>query len=208
VFDNQGMCGGYPGPSPRFSHVSRNTNLPELIRQRKPLPHVEGDPDEPDMKKLVDGEFATIDGVFLDKALKDGDLFQFFYNTAGGYGDPIERDPERVRKDLDQGAQSPRLAEAVYGVVSRHDPETRRHVVDAEATERRRAEIRSQRLARGVPVRDWLAGQRERVCSRVLIDPVKEMYDDVFRISPRWAGEFRAFWDLPEDFDFGTNALR
>jgi hypothetical protein len=28
------------------------------------------------------------------------------------------------------------------------------------------------------------------------------MYAESIRLSDRFAGEFRAFWDLPEDFDF------
>ena len=208
VFDNQGMCGGYPGPSPRFSHVSRDTNLEELISARKPLPHVEGDPDNPDMQRLVSGEFQTVDGVFLERALKDGDLFQFFYNTAGGYGDPIERDPELTSTDLEQGGQTQDVAEAVYGIVSRFEPKSRQYEIDQAATEKRRADIRADRMERGVPVREWLEGQRQRVGEKDLSEPVREMYDDIFRISERWGREFREFWELPEDFNFGTNAIR
>ena len=110
IFDNQGMCGGHPGPSVRFHHLSRDTNLQELIDRKSPLPHVEGDPSDPDLKRLIDGKFETIEGIFLERALKDGDVYQFFYNTAGGYGDPIERDPALARRDLDHGIQTRALS--------------------------------------------------------------------------------------------------
>ena len=35
-----------------------------------------------------------------------------------------------------------------------------------------------------------------------LIDPVKVGYAESMKLSPRWAAEFRGFWDLPEDFAF------
>ena len=31
---------------------------------------------------------------------------------------------------------------------------------------------------------------------------MKEMLAESMRLSPRWAAEYRGFWDLPEDFDF------
>ena len=36
-----------------------------------------------------------------------------------------------------------------------------------------------------------------------LIEPVKVGYEESIKLSPRWAAEFRGFWDLPEDFSFG-----
>ena len=52
LFDNQGLCGGYPGPSPRFHYVSRENNFDALVADRKPLPHIEGDPNDPDMRAI------------------------------------------------------------------------------------------------------------------------------------------------------------
>ena len=31
------------------------------------------------------------------------------------------------------------------------------------------------------------------------------MYAESMRLEPRWAAEFRGFWDLPEDFDFDVD---
>src|SRR5207249_4255732 len=83
-------------------------------------------------------------------------------------------------------------AESLYGVVAG----------DPQATERRREEMREERGERAVPVREWMAGERQRLLDGDLIEPVKRMYAESLRLSQRWAGEFRTFWDLPDDFDF------
>ncbi len=202
VFDNQGMCGGYPGPTAKFEYVSRNNDLRERIARKEPLPHVEGDPRRPDMSTRVRGEFKIVDGVFLEQPLRSGDLFQFFYNTGGGYGDPIERDPEAVRRDLDNGIQSIEIAANVYRVAARFDAETKRHVVDAEATRKSRTECHEERGRRAVPVKQWMAKERERLLRQKLGREVKEMYNDVFGFSERWGREYREFWKLPGDFVF------
>ncbi|MGD9762827.1 MAG: hydantoinase B/oxoprolinase family protein [Candidatus Binatia bacterium] len=202
VFDNQGMCGGYPGPTAKFEYLSRNTDIRERIARREPLPHVEGDPNRPEIATRVNGEFKVVDGVFLERPLRDGDLFQFFYNTGGGYGDPIERDPEAVRRDLDNGIQSLALAAKVYRVEARYDADAKRHVVDEDATRQSRARCREERGRRAVPVREWMAQQRARLLRHELGTEVKEMYNDVFGFSERWTAEYRAFWNLPDGFAF------
>ncbi|MGD0076390.1 MAG: hypothetical protein ABSD31_18965, partial [Candidatus Binataceae bacterium] len=128
--------------------------------------------------------------------------FQFFYNTGGGYGDPIERNPEAVRTDLDRGVQSLPVAARVYGVVAKFDPATKSHTVDLEATRNAREQCRRDRAARAIPVKDWIAGQRNRLLNQDFGREVKAMYNDVFGISERWGREFREFWNLPDDFTF------
>ncbi len=64
---------------------------------------------------------------------------------GGGWGDPLERDPERVREDVVEGYVSLEAAQSRYGVVL--DPTT--GAVDELATRRCRARMRAAR--RGVP---------------------------------------------------------
>ena len=62
---------------------------------------------------------------------------------GGGYGDPLERDPELVRRDVEDGLVSPERALEAYGVVltdAEYD-----FVVDEEATARSRAEAGGDR---------------------------------------------------------------
>ncbi|HVB89007.1 MAG TPA: hydantoinase B/oxoprolinase family protein [Beijerinckiaceae bacterium] len=64
------------------------------------------------------------------------------YRTAGGggWGDPLERDPQAVRRDVEEGYVSRQRAHEVYGVVLSDGDE-----IDAAATERRRAELKGRR---------------------------------------------------------------
>jgi N-methylhydantoinase B len=70
------------------------------------------------------------------------------HTGGGGYGDPLEREPERVRADVLAGFVSFTRARDVYGVVFVEDVLAERLAVDRAATAARRAELaRSQRRA-------------------------------------------------------------
>ena len=55
---------------------------------------------------------------------------------GGGYGSPLERDPARVKHDLDEGWISPGRAREIYGLVLGADGS-----VDLAATAKQRAEL-------------------------------------------------------------------
>ena len=69
-----------------------------------------------------------------------------FAQNGGGYGDPLERDPALVAREVRLQYTSRRAAEIVYGVVVDDAGQ-----LDAEATRRHREEIRADRKARGTP---------------------------------------------------------
>ena len=64
------------------------------------------------------------------------------WNGAGGYGDPLERDPERVRDDVASGTVSIAAEHDIYGVALDD-----RGGMDETATGRRRARLRERRMA-------------------------------------------------------------
>ncbi|MDY6974469.1 MAG: hydantoinase B/oxoprolinase family protein, partial [Thermodesulfobacteriota bacterium] len=68
-------------------------------------------------------------------------------HTGGGagYGDPVEREPERVRQDVESFIHSVGVAEEVYGVIL--DRGT--FEIDWEKTEKRRVQIKKARIERG-----------------------------------------------------------
>jgi N-methylhydantoinase B len=68
-------------------------------------------------------------------------VFRHVLAGAGGWGDPLERDPAAVLKDVRNELLSPAKAAADYGVVV----DTDRWSVDGPATEARRAAIRRAR---------------------------------------------------------------
>jgi len=72
-------------------------------------------------------------------ALKDGDLVSFQTGGGGGYGSPLERDPEMVLWDAINGYISLHSAREHYSVVIREEEMT----LDLEATRRLRDEMRA-----------------------------------------------------------------
>jgi N-methylhydantoinase B len=66
-----------------------------------------------------------------------GDEFVHIQAGAGGHGDPLDRDPEKVRADIENELITPSYGEAVYGVILRASR------VDLDGTERKRAEMRA-----------------------------------------------------------------
>jgi len=79
--------------------------------------------------------------------IKRGDVFRHVLAGAGGWGDPLERDPAAVLRDVRNELLSPEKAVADYGVVI----DVASWTVDAAATARRRAEIKSARGWISVP---------------------------------------------------------
>ena len=72
--------------------------------------------------------------------LKPGDVIRHVQPGGGGWGDPLERDPAAVCRDVINEKVSLEKAEALYGVVI--DPGTLR--VDEKATEKKRGRLRSE----------------------------------------------------------------
>ena len=76
--------------------------------------------------------------------LKEGDLFYHMTAAGGGWGDPLERDPEHILRDLRNGRMTLDYVEREYGVI--YDPETME--VDWTATKAARERIRRTQEAR------------------------------------------------------------
>ena len=84
----------------------------------------------------------SIEAKAKDVVLHRGEIWYMRYPGGGGWGDPLDRDPALVVHDVRIGAVSERAADAAYGVVLREEALG----FDAEATRRRRNEIRAGRL--------------------------------------------------------------
>ncbi|MBW1954298.1 MAG: hydantoinase B/oxoprolinase family protein [Deltaproteobacteria bacterium] len=74
-----------------------------------------------------------------------GDVLAFYSAGGGGYGNPLQRELDRVQRDVAKGYVSVKGAKQDYGVVI--DPDTLE--VDAEATRNLRRSIESENSQRG-----------------------------------------------------------
>ncbi len=91
-------------------------------------------------EKLERIEDLPLVGLF---EVKPGFGLESFANGGGGFGDPLDRDPDSIREDVRKGWVSIEQAGETYGVVL--DPEPELLAVDLPATQRLRGEIRKAR---------------------------------------------------------------
>ncbi len=185
LFTSQGLFGGYPG-SCAYLHNIRDNNLRELAEAGEAYPVADGPFSELALKAIEGTRELKLDNWTLLEPFESGDLYHSVMKGAAGLGDPLERPAEAVERDIAEGHIEAQFAEAVYAVANR----------DA---------ARARRLERAVPTSEWWARERERVLAGEIIDPIKVGYEESMKLSPRWAAEYRGFWDLPEDFNFGID---
>ena len=107
-----------------------------------------GEPGRPSMNYFTPraGDTRLIESK-VTMTIRRGDLFSHEVAGAGGWGDPLERDVQRVRKDVRNEFVSLGAAAGDYGVVI--DPV--RHEVDIEATNALRARMRKTRGWKSTP---------------------------------------------------------
>jgi N-methylhydantoinase B len=90
-----------------------------------------------------DGEIEDFDspGKISGHHVEERAMVMIRSAGGGGYGDPLERDPERVAVDVEEGYVSEQAARQLYGIVLRPDGS-----VDATASERARRRLRELRF--------------------------------------------------------------
>jgi len=204
VFDNAGLCGGYPAPTCQKHRAVRDANVAARAAKGEPLAHGPGiDPARSDFERLLEGRHVTEEGPYITAPHKSGDIFSHSYNGGGGYGDVLERDPLKTAWDVENGFLTEDAAERIFGIVVREGDDGR-FTADLEATARKREAIRAKRKARAVPVAEWLKAEGKRVAERRVVPEVARMYDSAMRLSEKFARDFRGFWSLSNDFTFGA----
>jgi N-methylhydantoinase B len=87
----------------------------------------------------------------LTMTMKKGDLFRHEVAGGGGWGDPLERDPALVLRDVLNDFVSERAARADYGIALSGTP----LAVDAAATTALRQQMRAERRWHEPPVYNW-----------------------------------------------------
>lgn len=143
-----GLCGGYP-TGVGATRVMIEAGLEMLDRVRAG--------EQPTAAAMRAGEWGKSflpAGVPERVPLPEGSLLVDYVAGGGGFGDPIDRDPQFVLKDFRRGWVSREIAEQVYGVVIARDGAA----VDTRATEARRSEIRESRRRDSAPVSGKIGG--------------------------------------------------
>ncbi len=90
---------------------------------------------------LRDGEEIWDGGRKLNFPLQKGDVISIRSGGGGGWGDPLERDPELVLNDFKRGLVDLETAERKYGVLIDQDE----LIIDIEGTKSLRKQIRNER---------------------------------------------------------------
>jgi N-methylhydantoinase B len=126
-----GMMGGYPGTVNIYRFLT-DSNIASRFAASQMI-----------------GDIAELEGTTVTLGLREEnfvqrpqDVYAVAWSAAGGFGDPLERDPQPVADDVACGLVSVQCAREIYCVVL--DPSTQ--AVDIGGTERCRAETRSHRL--------------------------------------------------------------
>lgn len=117
-----GIFGGYPGSNVRYSTFldANAEDLPASLEQIESA-------------QRSDRFWGSVE-------LRPQDIQFVRFMGGGGYGDPLDREPERVARDVADGLVSSEAADQIYGVVLAAG------AVEAEATAARRLQLRGARI--------------------------------------------------------------
>jgi N-methylhydantoinase B len=149
-------AGKYRGGTPyrrdyRFLEAEGTLQVRSDRRTIRPYGLYGGYPGKPSRNYLnPDHENQPLESK-VTMTIKRGDVFSHEVAGAGGWGDPLERDPTAVLNDVRNELISLAVAAQEYGVVI----DTHNWKVDDAATQRTRAEIRAARGWSEVPKVLW-----------------------------------------------------
>ena len=120
-------------------------------RDHRPFGLYGGSPGQPSENYLNPDTDDRLIPSKLTMTIRKGDVFRHVLAGGGGWGDPLERDPAAVLRDVRNEFLSADRARADYGVIV----DTKAWRVDIAATEKLRAEIKAARGWREVPKVQW-----------------------------------------------------
>jgi len=143
-----GMMGGYPGAVNRY-RFTRDSDILERMKRAEMVHDI----------SEVKGTEETLGLRQQDFVQNPADVYAVLWSAAGGFGDPLEREPAKVEADVANGDVSENAALEIYGVV----------LGDEAATRHRRHELRARRIA-GHPVAEvhHLSGKPKRLLTEGL----------------------------------------
>jgi N-methylhydantoinase A/oxoprolinase/acetone carboxylase beta subunit/N-methylhydantoinase B/oxoprolinase/acetone carboxylase alpha subunit len=150
-----GLFGGYPTSTNRYQLV-KSAGVHDYLARTGRMPVALAE---------LQGEIDWVGPKTFDRFTGPDDVWVFAWSGGGGYGDPVQREPQAVCDDVAAGRVTREWAAEAYGVIVAGDPGEER--VDVAATEERRREIIATRLAEGQP---WDGAAAEPDSARPLAD--------------------------------------
>ena len=120
-------------------------------RDHRPFGLYGGSPGRPSENYLNPDVDRRLAPSKFTKNIQKGDVFRHVLAGGGGWGDPLERDPAAVLRDVRNEVLSRDRAKSDYGVVV----DTKNWRVDMKRTNELRAEMRTARGWRVVPKVQW-----------------------------------------------------
>ncbi|MFX1336985.1 MAG: hydantoinase B/oxoprolinase family protein [Promethearchaeota archaeon] len=196
-----GMHGGYPNPT-AYRLYATNTNLEEIFKNQKEYPLGDPDPSNGEFERLLTGEITRKPNCStFPIALDNYDLVHYALSGGPGYGDPLERKFESIRKDLNDEIYTKDFIYNIYGIVANYDENKEEWTIDEKASEERREAIKKKRLEKSMTFEEFWEYEKKKITEDRLYEAVKRMYSESLKLSKGyWGKEFREFWKLPEDF--------
>lgn len=125
-----GMFGAHPGSTPRYE-ITRKSDWLDRLQNGEALRSLD----------TIGGGFSVLP-IKSALELSVGDAVNCVVQNAGGYGDPLLRDPALVAADVRDRKVNAEIADRIYGVPLLEDGS-----VDLQAVEKRRRELRDERLS-------------------------------------------------------------
>lgn len=129
-----GMMGGYPG-SVNVYRFLKNTDILNRVASGRMIEDI----------SELSGDEVTLGLREENFRQTRNDVYAVSWSGGGGFGDPLERDPERVLEDWREGVVTSASVRDIYGVVIDEASEK----VNAEATRKRRDSMLRERVKRG-----------------------------------------------------------
>ncbi len=156
-----GAFGGFPGSCNKNTLVRNSEIFDRQREQRLPSSCAE--------LKGENIDLGAKPGRFY---LKRGDVFEYTLQGGGGYGSPLEREPESVLRDFINGAVSAECAGQLYGVVI--DPQRMKISKDKTLKLRKEKSEKTALKAR----QSFIQKQREGAVNKILqIGPYLELVE-------------------------------
>ena len=119
--------------------------------------------------------------------------------SSSSWGDPLDRNFDLIKADIERGWMSLETARKVYGAVGEMGDHGECRI-DKEASDEARQGLREKRKARAVSGKKFWQKERSKVLAKKFTHvDITNMYKDTLQYE-KWHKEFYGFWQLGEDY--------